>query len=380
MLMIGSFVHNSFQTRVVAHAGAAENFLAQVRALACERPLIITGRELSRTPLLSAAISGLAGPGIAHASGVPSHSSMELVSRLVVQAREHGADCSVAIGGGSVVDTAKAVAVCLAEGEPLAEHASRQTQEGTFFTPALLRPKLPIVAIPTTPSGSEMTAAFGVRDGEGHKLLFWDAKVASRVVLLDAAAGMDVDAQVLLASGMNGLAHCIEALYSKNTSPLAAAAALSGVQHFMEALPEVAHAPRALTARQRLLVAGHLGGAALASAGSCLHHAICHVLGARTGASHGGLNAVVLPHAIGFNRDAAGESLAPLEARHGEVVLMLRKLQARIGIATRLRDLGVSRDILASASHQVMRERGMANNPRTVNGASEIEELLVAAW
>jgi alcohol dehydrogenase len=59
---------------------------------------------------------------------------------------------------------------------------------------------------------------------------------------------------------------------------------------------------------------------------------------------------------------------------------MLRKLQARIGIATRLRDLGVSRDILASASHQVMRERGMANNPRTVNGASEIEELLVAAW
>ena len=89
---------------------------------------------------------------------------------------------------------------------------------------------------------------------------------------------------------------------------------------------------------------------------------------------------MVLPHAIGFNRDAAGESLAPLEARHGEVVLMLRKLQARIGIATRLRDLGVSRDILASASHQVMRERGMANNPRTVNGASEIEELLVAAW
>lgn len=349
-------------------------------ALGLSRPLILTGRSGAPAGELNRAVLRLTGRGGSHLPGVPRHSSLGYIERAVQVARERDSDCLVAVGGGSVIDTAKAVVVSLAEDGPLQELATRFEVGIGFVTPPLLRPKRPILAVPVTPSGAEMTPAFGVRDEEGHKLLFWDAQVPSRVVLLDGAAAAHVPAQALLASGMNGLAHCLEALYAKNRSPLTSAMAVEGAEMFGEAMVELASAPESLECRHRLLVAGHMGGAVLASAGSCLHHAVCHVLGALSGRGHGALNAVILPHALQFNACAGEAELAPLRVAGGDVAAWVRELQARTGVPSRLRDLGIDRTLLPSAARQVLRERGIANNPRPVDSEDDIRSLLEQAW
>ena len=121
---------------------------------------------------------------------------------------------------------------------------------------------------------------------------------SSRVILLDPQANLAIPASLMLSTGMNGLAHCIEGLYSKNRSPMASILALDGIAQFDQALRHVARAPDQVQARAELLLAAHISGMVLATARSCLHHAICHVLGATFGVAHGAVNSVILPHAV----------------------------------------------------------------------------------
>jgi alcohol dehydrogenase len=315
-----------------------------------------------------------------HAGDIPPHSSVDVVSRIARAAEEVKADCLVAIGGGSVSDTAKGVALSLAEGEPIERHATRRVESGSYVTPTLSNPKLPILSIPTTAAGAEMTPAFAVMSLDGAKLLFWDARVVSRVVLLDSTANLSVPAGLMLATGMNGLAHCVEALYSKRRSPISSILAAHGIALFLEALEQVALAPHDEGARSRLLVAANIGGTVLGTTGSCLHHAICHVLGAMTRLPHGDLNSVILPHAVDFNAPYAMAELKPLCTESDDPAALVRALQRRVGVPTRLRDLGFPRELLESAAEKVMHERGLANNPRPIESQSDVHALLLQAW
>lgn len=375
-----SFVHHSYPTRVVARIGAVQELRREIEALGAGRPVVLSGRSMAKAPLFEEVKHLLSELRPGYATDIPRHSSLEVVERIIREAAEMDADCLVAIGGGSVCDTAKGVALGLAEGTPVERHATRFVASTGFVTPPLLRPKLPIIAIPTTASGAEMTPAFGIMDDHGRKLLFRDAQVASRVVLLDAAAGMTVSASILLASGMNGLAHCVEALYANQRSPISSILAARGVTLFAEAMSDVASAPGDEMARHKLLTAGHIGGVVLATAGSCLHHAICHVLGAMSGLPHGDLNSVILPHAIEFNASCSRMELAPLCVDSSEPASFVRALQQRIGVPVRLRDLGIEPELLEPAAQRVMHERGIANNPRPVASAADVHALLLRAW
>ena len=190
----------------------------------------------------------------------------------------------------------------------------------------------------------------------------------------------------MLATGMNGLAHCIEGLYSKVRTPVTTALALHAIGLFVQALPRVAREPNSVGCRAELLAAAHLSGLVLMNARTCLHHAICHALGAVTGASHGQANAVLLPHAMAFNAEAACEAMASIvrawgaPAGAGGAVDLVRELQSEIQVPTRLRDIGVPRDSLGAVVKKVMMERGVYFNPREVHGPGEIEKLLKEAW
>ncbi|HYG46165.1 MAG TPA: iron-containing alcohol dehydrogenase, partial [Bordetella sp.] len=296
------------------------------------------------------------------------------------------ADCLVAFGGGSVADTAKAAALLAAEGGELASHATRFTPPATVYMPPLLRAKLPIVAVPLTASGAEVTPSFGIRTEAGEKLMFWDAQLASRVVLLDPQLNAAMPAPVMLETGMNALAHCIEGLYSTHGSPIASALALDGAQRLRAALRRVAADAADVDARGELLLAAHMAGMVLASARSCLHHALCHVLGATTAAAHGALNAVILPHALRYNLPAAREPLGALAAAWSAgtqpeaAIEQVAALQAGLGVPQRLRDLGIARELLPQVARRTLHERGLACNPRRVGGAAELQALLDAAW
>ncbi len=385
-----TFMHQSLRTRVVSRPGAVQELGKELSHLGCRRPLLLSSTRTASSSLYAEVRDTLREFEFFEAHDIPPHSSLAAVSRVAQMARDRGIDVMVAVGGGSVSDTAKAVALVLAEGEPLEQHASRFIAPDTVLTPDLVRLKLPIVAIPMTASGAEATPSFGIRTAEGAKLLFWDAQLASRVILLDPLANLATPASIMLSTGMNGLAHCIEGLYSKGRSPIASILALDGIVQFDQAMRHVARAPDGLDARAELLLAAHISGMVLACARSCLHHAICHVLGATFGVAHGAVNSVMLPHAVRFNAPFAARELTAAAHRLGiaggseggtdALVNWICSIQQCTGVPTRLRDLGIARDALSAVAGKTMHERGLAYNPRPVSSATEIESILVAAW
>ena len=384
--ILAGFVHRSPLTKIVFRAGALAELGAELRELGIRRPLLLAGQRSAASSIYAGAVAALSGLDCAAFTGVPQHSSLEAVAAIVALAKAHGADGLIAIGGGSASDSAKAAALWLAEGGELRDHASRFTPPDKLVIPELRQPKLPIVAVPATASGAEVTPSLGVRTPDGRKLLFWDMKLAARLIVIDPAANLCVPASLMLATGMNGLAHCVEGLYSKTRTPLTTALALHATGLFVEALPRVKSAPDSLAARAALLTAAHLSGHVLLNARTCLHHAICHALGAVTGVGHGAANAAILPHAIEFNALAASEAMAALVrawpgARPGDSAAdLVRGLQRQTGVPTRLRDIGVAREALDTVAAKVMGERGVYFNPRAVHGPDEIRSVLEAAW
>lgn len=390
---ISDFIHQSPLCRVIFRAHAIDALGDELARAGITRPLLLAGGAVARGPAYARMREHLGAlPLLAH-EGVPPHSSATLVGQLAAQARDFGADGLIAVGGGSVSDTAKAVALLLAEGGRLEDHASRFTPPDRLSIPDLKRPKLPIIAIPTTASAAEVTPGLGVRNAEGVKLLFSDPKLACRVILIDPVLNLEVPAPLMLATGMNGLAHCIEGLYARTRSPVAVALAQYAIPRFLEALPALAAAPQELAPRAALLSAAHLSGQVLLGARTCLHHALCHVLGAATGIAHGDANAVMLPHAMAFNQPAAAAELAQAaraaglaaftdddDAAAGKLTAAVRDLGERIGVPRRLRDLGVQREQLAGVAEHALGERGLYFNPRRVTSATPLLELLEQAW
>lgn len=393
MMPVAEFVHQSPQQRVVFRAGALETLGEELARAGITRPVLLAGGSVARGAAYARMREQLGSMPLLVHEGVPPHSSVALVERVAREARAFEADGFIAIGGGSVSDTAKAVALLMAEGGRLADHASSFTPPDRLRIPELKQPKLPIVAIPTTASAAEVTPGLGVSDEAGHKLLFSDAKLACRVILIDPQLCLDVPAPLMLATGMNGLAHCIEGLYARTRSPMAEAVAQYAIPRFLAALPALARDPHALEPRAALMAAAHLSGQVLLGARTCLHHAACHVLGATTGVGHGDANAVMLPHAMAFNQPAAGAELAQAarvaglagwgdnnDVAAGKLTHAVAALRGQIGVPQRLRDLGVREDQLATVAQRTLGERGLYFNPRRVDDPAPLLELLRAAW
>jgi alcohol dehydrogenase class IV len=354
------FIHRSPASRVVFRPGALAALPAELDLAGIRRPLVISGKRTAASALFKQI------PGeYLRVLDVPEHSSVETVERIAGLAREQRVDGFVAVGGGSASDTAKAAAILLGEGGRLEDHASRFSPPASLHVPVLKAPKLPVVAVPCTASGAEVTPGLGIRAG-GRKLLFTDLQVASRLILIDPEANVCVPAALMLSTGMNGLAHCIEGLYSRIRTPVTDALCLYGIDLFADALPRVWREPESVEARAALLAAAHVSGLVLLNARTCLHHAICHALGALTGVPHGAANAVMLPHAAAFN--------------HSPHVTRIRELQADTGVPTTLRELNVPRHALAQVAEKVMEERGVYFNPRPVPAAAVVEQLLEEAW
>lgn len=377
-----AFVQRTPAMKTVAREDAVDLLGGELALLRVERVLLVCGGSVRRSPLHRRVLRQLDGLEVLQAEDVPAHSSVELVEALARQGTQRGIDVVVAVGGGSSSDTAKAVVLLMAEGGRLADHASRFTPPAQLHVPVLSRPKLPIVSIPCTASGAEVTPSLGIRDADGRKLLFTDPQLASRVVLLDPRANLDVPASLMLSTGMNGLAHCIEGLYSKERSPLAELLAIDAMRRFAQALPAVHAAPADVDARGELLYAAHLSGLVLVNARTCLHHAVCHAIGSVTGAPHGEANAVLLPHALRFNREAVRPALAQAAAAIGgrDVIEWVDLLASSLGVPRRLRDIGVPQDALERIAHKTMGERGLYFNPRPVHDAGEILGLLQQAF
>jgi maleylacetate reductase len=313
------------------------------------------------------------------------------VAEALALASEKEIDAVIGMGGGSPIGMAKAVSLALEEkrmGRPA--RAAFPTDQ----------PLVPVVAIPTTYAGSEMTPVYGITrhaNGSARKITVTDAKITPKLTIYDPLLTLDLSPEMTASTGINALAHCIEALYSITRNPLSTAAALGGVRSISHALPRCYAAGDDLEARTEMLVGAFLAGSALAHVAMALHHGLCHVLGGTAGVPHGVANSIMLPHAMHFNLDATVPQLAQAAEAMGigrdqsgpytsdkvaaeEAVQRIYNLIAQMNLPQQLRDVGVREADLPHLAQMALQSRAVQNNPKPITDATQIEAVLRAAW
>jgi alcohol dehydrogenase len=391
--MFSDFQYTSPLQRFVFEPGAVDKLVGEVRALGASRALVVCGGNTRRSRLFARVTEQLGDLWVATFDQVVEHSSTRLVTEGAERAREAEIDALVAVGGGSASDTAKAVAILLAEGGRIEDHASRFEPPDRFFSRELHRPKLPVIAIPTTASAAEVTPGLGIRASDGTKLLFWDIKLASRVILLDPVANLEVPVALMASTAMNGFAHCAEGLYSRLRNPISEGLALQGARLFAKAVPAMVAEPDNPDHRGQVLAAAALSGMVISNARVGIHHAVCHCLGALGGLSHGVANAIMLPHALRYNVDVAAGELRGLAEALGVPVAgksdafaaeaaidAVRELQRKAKVPNRLRDTGLDRNLLPRIAEHTLLDRGLFFNPKRTATSEPVLRLLEGAW
>jgi maleylacetate reductase len=346
------FVFESLPGRIVFGAGrAGRDLAAEVGRLGAGRMLLIAASAESE---LAAELTAPLGKSVAASfDGVRPHVPTEVAAAAIAVAREAGADGLLSIGGGSTTGTAKAVA--------------RATG-------------LPILAVPTTYAGSEMTPVWGETEN-GVKTTGRDLAVLPKVVLYDPVLTLGLPPSISAASGMNAIAHCVESLYAPGRNPLTTQLALEGIRAVAEALPQVVADPRDLDARGGALYGAYLAGASFAVAGSGLHHKICHALGGAYDLPHAETHSIVIPQVVAFQQPAAGPEMdavaAALGAGPGEAASKLYSLASTLGLPLSLREIGMPVGGSEAVVDAIV-AAAPADNPRPID-ADAVRDILAAA-
>jgi maleylacetate reductase len=343
-----AFTHELMSGRVVFGDGALGRVAAEVDRLGGRRVLLI---GTAGSAAVEAVAAGLGDTVAARIGRVVQHVPAPVAANAVEVAKAAGADLVVTVGGGSAIGLAKAVARELG---------------------------LPVLAVPTTYSGSEMTPIWGVTEG-GRKTTGRDPRVLPRTVVYDPRTTLSMPPRLTATSGMNALAHCVEALYAPARSPVIALVAVEGAHALAAELPICVRDGADVYARGQALYGAWLAGLALGNATMGLHHEICHILGGTYGLPHAEVHAAVLPYATAFNAGAAPAAMAVLAAALGtgaEAAAGLWDLARSIGAPTDLVTVGFPPEAAGEAAAIVAAAAPVNPRPVTEEG---VRELLRAA-
>ena len=330
------FIYDQLACRVVFGAGAFDKLAAEVERLGLSRLLVLSTPGQVKLAEEAARRLGTRAAGLyPHAK---MHVPIETAEAARAEARRLGADGAVAIGGGSTIGLGKAIA---------------------------LESGLPIVAIPTTYAGSEMTPIYGLTEG-GAKKTGRDAKVLPRTVIYDPLLTLGLPAKISGPSGMNAIAHCVEALYAENANPVISLMAEEGIRTLAQSLPRIVADLGDLDARGDALYGAWLAGISLGAVGMALHHKLCHTLGGSFNLPHAETHTIVLPQAVAYNSDAAPEAMRRIGRALGgkEPATGLYDLAAAIGAPLALKEIGLQEQDLDRAAE--IATRNPYYNPRPV--------------
>jgi maleylacetate reductase len=344
-----SFVYDQPSSRVIFGVGSLDRLAEEVQRLGAKRAIVLATPEQRREAEEAARQLGALSAGV-YAKAVM-HVPVETARAARLEAQQLGADCVVAIGGGSTIGLGKAIA---------------------------LESALPIVAVPTTYAGSEMTSIYGLTEG-GVKKTGRDRRVLPKTVLYDPQLTVSLPPGTSGPSGMNAIAHCLEGLYAQDTNPIITLMAAEGIRALARSLPIVVDEPANLDARSAALYGAWLAGTTLGATSMSIHHKLCHTLGGSFNLPHAEVHTVILPHAAAFNRDAApdamrlaAEALGATDAAHG-----IFDLAVRLGAPTSLKAIGMPLEGLDRAAK--MATENPYYNPRPVDYAS-VRQLLDDAY
>ncbi|PYI05734.1 maleylacetate reductase [Aspergillus sclerotiicarbonarius CBS 121057] len=348
---MNSFEYNSSPSRVLFGAGTLSQLPSELTRLNLTRPLVLctpqqTHQAKSVKSVLNNQVAGIFTEATMH---TPTH----ITDKALEFATRQNADSIISIGGGSTIGLGKAISI---------------------------RTGLPHICIPTTYAGSEMTPILG-ETADGLKKTRSDPKILPGTVIYDVDLTMTLPVGMSATSGVNAIAHAVEALYARNTNPIINLLALEGTKALATALPELITNPTSPSARSSAQYGAWLCGTCLGSVGMSIHHKLCHTLGGSFNLPHAETHTAVLPHAISYNAPRIPEAMEKLaealpesngDAIHGLNVL-LDKLQVKRG----LKEYGMKEEDIDKAA-----DIAVGNpywNPREIE-REPIRELIRRVW
>ncbi len=316
------FVYQARASRVVFGEGSLHHLEREVLALNAERALVIcspeqkdTGADIAKR--LGQRCAGLFDRAVMH---VP----IELAREALAVALDLNADCAVVVGGGSAIGLGKAIA---------------------------LESELPILAIPTTYSGSEMTPIFGITEA-ALKRTGTDVRVLPKTIIYDPTLSTTLPVGLSVTSGINAIAHAAEGLYARDRNPVTSLMAEEGISALAESLPAIVANPGDISARSKALYGSWLCGTVLGSVGMALHHKLCHTVGGSFNLPHAQTHTVILPHALAYNRNAAPEAMKRIARalKTADAAVGMHDFAKEVGAPLSLKSIGMRQDDLDRAA------------------------------
>ncbi len=317
-----TFVYQSQPSRVVFGEGSLAKAPEEIDRLGASRVLVIA--TPGRKKLAEELAARLGSKSVGVFDRAVMHVPAETAAAGRAEAERLNADSYLAIGGGSATGLAKAIAL-------ISGH--------------------PILCIPTTYAGSEMTSTWGHTEG-GVKKNARDPRVLPKTVIYDPALTISMSPWLSATSGMNAVAHCVEALYAEEASPIVSLMAEEGIRAMARSLPVVVKEPGNIEARSLALYGAWLGGASLGAAGMALHHKLCHILGGAFNLPHAETHTVLLPHVTAYNAPAAPQAMQRIARALNtkSAAKGLYDLEAGMGAPLSLKSIGMQHEGLEHAA------------------------------
>lgn len=342
--MIETFTYEALPIRVRFGSGTLREAGAEVERLGARRALVLTTPQQAAEGEKLAAQLGPLSAGLF--AGATMHTPVEVTDRALEVLRETGADCVVALGGGSTTGLGKALA---------------------------LRTGVRQLVIPTTYAGSEMTPILGETQ-DGRKTTIRSLDVLPEAVIYDVDLTVSLPPALSATSGVNAIAHAVEALYAKDRNPVISLMAEDGIRTLSSALPILVHEPANMEARAKALYGAWLCGCCLGAVGMALHHKLCHTLGGTFNLPHAETHTVILPHAVAYNAAAAPEAMAAITRALGapDAAQGLFDLVRALGVPHALSQIGMPADGIDTAADIAVQNPYWNPRPVTREGVRDL--------
>jgi len=343
------FLYTAQPARVVFGAGSLSQLAKEIDALGAKKALVLSTPEQRASAEMVATLLGPRAAGVFDRAVM--HVPIETAREARELARTLGADCAVAIGGGSTTGLGKAIA---------------------------LDAGLPILAIPTTYAGSEMTPIYGITEA-GLKKTGRDLRVLPRTVIYDPELTLSLPVALSVTSGINAIAHAAEGLYAVDSNPIMDLMAEEGIAAIGRALPAIKKEANNMAARSDALYGAWLCGTVLGHVGMALHHKLCHTLGGSFNLPHAETHTIVLPHALGYNAKAASQAMQRIARALGgaSAAQAVYDLAKNNGAPVALKDIGMKEADLDKACDIALQNQ--YPNPRPLERAA-IRQLFQDAF
>lgn len=378
------------QDRVIWGVPAAQAVVEEADRRGAKRIFIVTSKTLNRTTDAVERIRAALGARcVGTFDECQEHTPRPSVIACADAARAANPDLILTFGGGTAIDTVKVTLVAVAHGltkpEQLSDYHLRLNPDGSRHVPVVKPPPFRQIVLSTTLSAAEFSNFGGSTDPARQiKDGYTGREIGAASVILDPAVTVHTPAWLWLSTGVRAIDHAVEGICSIQPSPLIEATSLHALRLFGEALPRSLQAPDDMDARLRCLQAAWLSGFGILRVPYGASHGIGHSLGAVTGMSHGYTSCIMLPHVMRWNieqtRAQQVRIALALGRADGEAAQAVADLIAKLGLPTRLRDLGVQEDQFDKIAAGAMENLWVRTNPRPVRSPDDILSLLRAAW